>query len=481
MQPRPAECEKVWFSENSMNDIKDVLYYAPEETMELSTLRDFNGRTGFRLHVVRHVDEVPAGARRKKVAAVLAHLPESAMAPSLIRQLRGMLPEAPIVAWFESAVMADLVEIMQAGANDCVVAPEAERLAAALKAAIRQKESRQPKEETVSSGKGLANIIGSSDKIKAVFSLISRICDTDTTVLIEGESGTGKELIAQALHYEGSRRTGPFVPVNCGAIPADLLESELFGHEKGAFTHAINTRLGRFELANGGTVFLDEISEMSPVLQVKILRVLQEKQFERIGGTRTITSDFRVIAATNRDLEAEVKQGNFREDLYYRLNVIPIKAPPLRERPTDIMPLAEYFTERFDKMKRKRIKGVTPEAQKLLLQYSWPGNVRELENVMERMVILATGPMIGVEDLPERIRSHKTKNYTVEPTAVISNDFNLSDEVATYEKRLIIQALNQTDWVKNRAAQLLRVNRTTLIEKMKRYELKKPQVRLEEH
>jgi len=195
---------------------------------------------------------------------------------------------------------------------------------------------------------GFANIIGESRKMKAVYALIKKVCDTDTTVLIQGESGTGKELIAQALHHEGARRNGPFIPVNCGAIPGELLESELFGHEKGAFTHAVQTRIGRFELADGGTVFLDEISEMSPMLQVKILRVLQERQFERIGGTKTILSDFRVIAATNRDLEEEVKQGRFRQDLYYRLNVIPITAPSrgrhIQGRCADVFPGMERKT-----------------------------------------------------------------------------------------------------------------------------------------
>jgi len=465
-----------------MKETVDVLYFAPEGVLPGSSLRDFGKRNGIRLHLLRDIDELPAGGRRKKVEAVLAHLPEPATASSPIRQLRGMLPDMPIVAWFSSAAMDDLVEIVQAGANNCLVGPEAEqRLATVLRSAIREVADRPAKETGSAGGKGLCNIIGNSKRIKEVFSLIARICDADTTVLIEGESGTGKELIAQALHYEGTRRGGPFVPVNCGAIPADLLESELFGHEKGAFTHAINTRLGRFELANGGTVFLDEISEMSPMLQVKILRVLQEKQFERIGGTRTITSDFRVIAATNRDLEEEVKQGRFREDLYYRLNVIPIKAPSLRERPTDILPLAEHFISRFDKTKGKSVRTISPEAGQFLLQYGWPGNVRELENVIERMVILAEGQVIRVDDLPERIRSGKGKTCQTELEAVIGDNFTLGDEVAAFEKRLIIQALNQSDWVKNRAAQLLNVNRTTLIEKMKRYDLKKPQVRLEEN
>ena len=421
------------------------------------------------------------GQAGQEADAVLLYVRESDPAMVQIRQLKSGLPDIPLVVWLASADMHELVEIVRAGAVDCLVAPDVDRrLLQILRKAVAENEGgRAPEVGDAKQSRGLKTIVGSSRKIKEVFSLITKICDADTTVLIQGESGTGKELIAQALHYEGTRRNGPFVPVNCGAIPADLLESELFGHEKGAFTHALNTRIGRFELANGGTIFLDEVSEMSPMLQVKILRALQEKQFERIGGTRTITSDFRVIAATNRDLESEVKEGRFREDLYYRLNVIPIVAPPLRERPTDILPLAQYFINRFDRLKEKRISGISPEARKLLLGYNWPGNVRELENVMERLVILAGGPVIEVDDLPERVKNGGARSVQNPVDEIPEGDFNLSDAVAAFEKRLIIQALNQTDWVKNRAAQLLHVNRTTLIEKMKRYDLVKPQVRME--
>ncbi len=328
-----------------------------------------------------------------------------------------------------------------------------------------------------------AGIIGDSPAMRRVFALIHKVADTDTTVLIQGESGTGKELIAQALHREGGRRDGPFIPVNCGAIPGELLESELFGHEKGAFTHAVNTRIGRFELADGGTVFLDEISEMSPMLQVKILRVLQEKQFERVGGTRTIRSDFRIVAATNRDLEEEVAAGRFREDLFYRLNVIPIKAPPLRERGDDIFLLAEHFIRRFERKRKKTIKGFTPAARQLLAAYHWPGNVRELENVIERMVILAAGEWLDVDDMPEKMRDPDRPaagGGAGAAPVMVEGVFSLNEEVAAFEKRLLVQALNQCDWVKNRAARLLGINRTTLVEKLKRYGLEKPPVRLED-
>jgi transcriptional regulator with GAF, ATPase, and Fis domain len=319
-------------------------------------------------------------------------------------------------------------------------------------------------------GKGCSAIVGDSRPMQRVFSLINKVCDAETTVLVRGESGTGKELIAQALHYEGIRGSGPFVPVNCGAIPGELLESELFGHEKGAFTHAIRTRLGRFELADGGTVFLDEISEMSPMLQVKLLRVLQEKEFERIGGTKTITSDFRVVAATNRNLEQEVRAGRFREDLYYRLNVIPIEAPPLRERVQDIPLLVEHFVARFNRLRKKKINGVAEDVMTRFAGYAWPGNVRELENMLERMVILASGDSLSAVDLPERLLEDGAA--PVEPVEELPGQgFFLNEVLADFEKRLILQALEQTDWVKIRAARLLNVNRTTLIEKMKRFKL----------
>lgn len=321
---------------------------------------------------------------------------------------------------------------------------------------------------------GFAGIIGACACMRQLFGLIGKVAETDTTILIQGESGTGKELVARAIHQQGPRRENPFVPVNCGAIPAELLESELFGHEKGAFTHAIRTRIGRFELAHGGTVFLDEISEMSPMLQVKLLRVLQEREFERVGGTQTIKSDFRVVAATNRCLEDEMRQGRFREDLFYRLNVIPVAVPPLRERQADIPLLTEHFIRIFTADKGREISGISQEAMGHLIRYRWPGNVRELENIIERMVILALAAEITAADLPEKILNSMPTAGAV--TEISAQGFYLQRAVADYEKEIIIKALNQVNWVNNQAAKLLNVNRTTLIEKMKRYKLVKPAV-----
>ena len=249
----------------------------------------------------------------------------------------------------------------------------------------------------------ISGIIGDSPALRDVFKVLAKVAPTDSTVLVTGESGTGKELLVRALHQNSKRTAKPFVPINCGAIPKELLESELFGHEKGAFTHAIRSRPGRFELADGGTVFLDEIGEMDLSLQVKILRVLQEKEFERVGGTRTQSVDVRVVAATNRDLEEEVAQGRFREDLFYRLNVIPLRLPALRDRGQDIMLLAGHFLEKFCRTKNRDLLKVSDKAREMFLQYEWPGNVRELVNFMERLSILCDADVVEPDDLPNKM------------------------------------------------------------------------------
>jgi DNA-binding NtrC family response regulator len=317
------------------------------------------------------------------------------------------------------------------------------------------------------------NIIGDHEKMQKVFEVIEKVADTDSTILILGESGTGKELIAKAIHYNSYRREKPFVPVNCAAIPSELLESELFGHEKGAFTNAIRTRIGRFELANGGTVFLDEIGDMNPLLQSKLLRVIQERQFERIGGIKTIKTDIRIVAATHQDLKAAVSQKKFREDLYYRLNVIPIRVPPLRERKADIPLLAHHFLEFFNHSKKKSIKGFEEDSLQLLMRYDWPGNVRELENTIERLVILVDNDIITPQDLPDKFHNLSETQLAGLPE-IPEEGISLDSAVNEYERNLILQALAKTAWVKNKAARLLNLNRTTLIEKIKRQNLQRP-------
>lgn len=307
------------------------------------------------------------------------------------------------------------------------------------------------------------NIIGISFPMQKVFEMIEKVADTNATVLVTGESGVGKELVARAIHYNSSRKDNPLVVVNCGAIPETLLESELFGYEKGAFTGATGTRYGRFELAHGGSMFLDEIGDMSFNLQVKLLRVLQEKTFERVGGTKSISVDVRIIAATNRILDDLVKDGKFREDLYYRLNVVPIQLPPLRERRQDIPLLLNYFLERSNKINDAEIDGCSEAAMTALMDYTYPGNVRELQNLIERVVVLKRKGMIDLEDLPDKIylaEQQEQGHFEIEK--------GYDTLVSNFEKSLILQALQETNGVKSKAAQVLSLNRTTLIEKMKR-------------
>jgi len=312
------------------------------------------------------------------------------------------------------------------------------------------------------------NVIGASPALRAVLEMVDKVAASDSTVLITGESGTGKELIARAIHYNSARADHPLVSFNCGAIPAQLLESELFGHVKGAFTGAISHREGRFATAHGGTIFLDEIGDMSPDLQVKLLRVLQDRSFEPVGTNKTVRVDVRVIAATNQRLDEAIVGGRFREDLYYRLNVIPIEVPPLRRRKEDLPLLVEHFLSRQDPAKPRRVEGLTPAAMECLLAHDWPGNVRELENLVERLIVMRGEGMVDVDDLPPPFRSADRARHLVGLPALGPTGLDLNDLLETIETQLIVQALERTGWNKNRAAQLLGLHRTTLIEKIKK-------------
>ena len=329
-------------------------------------------------------------------------------------------------------------------------------------------------------------IIGQSVSLSELFRILLKVAPTDSTVLVTGESGTGKELLVRALHNNSTRAGKPFVPINCGAIPKELLESELFGHEKGAFTHAIRSRPGRFEMADGGTIFLDEIGEMDLSLQVKILRVLQEKEIERVGGQGAKKVDVRIVAATNRDLEQEVGVGRFREDLYYRLNVIPLHLPPLRERREDVPLLAEHFLKLFCERKGRPQLALGRDVRKIFAAYPWPGNVRELENFMERLSILTDGNEVLPCDLPGKILEAVGAAALPDPAPpraveapgrgfvwpvlddLAEQGMGLKEFLDYMEDRLIEEALSRADGVKNQAAELLGSKRTTLIEKLKK-------------
>ncbi|HZS12509.1 MAG TPA: sigma-54 dependent transcriptional regulator [Nitrospirales bacterium] len=363
------------------------------------------------------------------------------------------------------------VRAMKAGAYDFITKPiRLDAVSMVVKKAVelqRLKRENVLLRRTAQDKYRLDNLIGT---LSEIHEFIDKVADTDSTVLIQGESGTGKELVARMLHFNSVRRDRPLVPVNCGAIPENLLESELFGHEKGAFTGALAARVGRFEMAHGGTIFLDEIGEMSMTLQVKLLRVLQERCFERVGGSKTIRVDVRIVAATNQDLEVAVQEKRFRKDLYYRLNVIPMTIPPLRDRRGDIPLLVEHFLYRFNQTKQIAIDGIEPDAMECLVQYSWPGNVRELENMMERVTILKKSGRILRSDLPPKIaQSVPMSDAVAAPKVAVNADgINLVQELERFENRLIIEALRQTNGVTSKAAQLLHLNRTTLVEKLKR-------------
>lgn len=312
------------------------------------------------------------------------------------------------------------------------------------------------------------DIVGRDEKMLEIFELIKRVADSDATVLITGESGTGKELIARAIHQHSHRAQKPFVAVNCTAIPENLIESELFGHERGAFTGAVQRRIGKFELAHHGTLFLDEIGSMRLDMQTKLLRALQEREIERVGGERTLKVDVRVVAATNADLRELVKARTFRDDLYYRLNVIPIYVPPLRERPTDIPLLVHYFLEKYNRQFNRHVRGFSPAAMEVLQAYHWPGNVRELENIVERLVVISNHEIIQQRELPLDLQS--TQTHFVD--ALDEEECDLRKAVQQFEREYIRRVLEKTRWNQTAAARILGIHRNTLLGKIEQLDLR---------
>ena len=387
----------------------------------------------------------------------------------LVRRFKQVDPEAEVIVITGQGNIPRSVEALKAGAFDFLEKPvDAERLLDKLDKALKRRslmdENEQLKAKLEDRYKFRNGIIGKSKKMQELFELVESVAASEANILIQGENGTGKELIANAIHIHSKRAKGPFIKINCAAIPKDLIESELFGYKKGAFTGATMDKEGLFEMAEGGSLLLDEIGEMPPYLQTKLLRVLQEREYRPIGSDRIVHVDFRLICATNIDLDAALRDGRLREDLYFRINTITLRVPPLRERTEDIPLLCDHFIDKFRQRYQKNVKSLAPSVYHLLIRNRWPGNVRELENAIERAILVAKGSEITVGDLPESIREESTSStdFVVPPHRTL----------AEIEKMAILQTLQRTNWNKQEAAQILGLYRPTLYSKMKKHDIR---------
>ncbi|MBI4573421.1 MAG: sigma-54-dependent Fis family transcriptional regulator [candidate division NC10 bacterium] len=445
--------------EESMQELLRILL--EKDGHEVTVAGD--GAAGLRLAISREVDLVISDIRMPGLDGV-----------GLLTGLREHGLETPVIMITAYASSDSAIQAMKHGAFDYITKPfNVDEIRLVIHRALAEAERRHRGERAAPARPAeapLRGIIGRSPKMVELYKLISRVAAVDSTILITGESGTGKELVARTVHSNSARAARPFMAINCGAIPEELLESELFGHVKGSFTGAIAHKAGLLEVARGGTVFLDEVAETSPRLQVKLLRFLQDHIFRRVGGTEDIEVDVRMMAATNRDLRQLIQRGTFREDLYYRLNVIPVEIPPLRERQEDVLVLATSFLEFFAARAGRPVMEISPEATEVLMRHSWPGNVRELENVIERAVALAAGDEVRVENLPPSLLQPGTPppapRWEVPPQGL-----DLEQVVADLEKALMQDALEKAGWVQTRAAQLLSINFRSFRYRAKKYGL----------
>jgi len=399
----------------------------------------------------------------------------------VVRQVRELDPEASLLVVTAYGTIEVAVEAMKLGAFDFITKPfppdvlrakveKGLEVARMRRDVTRLRAHNEVLQQDVRELSDLGSLVGTSEPMQRVLSAVRKVAATDTTVLVTGESGTGKELVARALHDLSPRAGGPFVVVHCAALAETLLESELFGHEKGAFTGAVKRKLGRFELADGGTLFLDEIGEISPSTQVKLLRVLQEREIQRVGGEETVRVDVRVVSATHRDLKALVDKGAFREDLYYRLHIVPLHLPPLRERPGDVAELARFFVHKHGPKVNRRVKGFSVEAVHALERYPWPGNVRELENAVEQALVFSEGEELGASDLPAFVAKGRASDLLALPTGSMS----LPEILEDLERQLIIRAYEKAKGVKTETARLLGIKTSGLYYKLEKYGLLKP-------
>ena len=433
--------------------------------------------------------EEALGLVGKGVDAIITDLKMPRMdGMTVLRRVVSEYHDIPVIIITAHGTVDSAVEAVKLGAFDYIEKPfEQEQIRQVVAKAVKQSEAqrRMPRFRFDAGQSGRFGLVGESPGMRQIYAIIEKVADTPSTVLITGESGTGKELIAKALHEQSSRKGGPFIKINCAAIPKTLVESELFGYEKGAFTGAVSSKPGRFELADSGTLFLDEIGEVPVEVQVKLLRALQESEFERVGGIKTIKVNVRLITATNRDLEREIKAANFREDLYYRLNVVPIHIPPLRQRPEDIPLLANHIVRKFNDRLKKSVDGLEPEALERLIGYGWPGNIRELENVLERTILFCDAPRIRVRDLPPEVgvpaigpsaSASASASGSQLPLADRTGPHSLKDivraETSRVERELIVKALDETGGNVTQAARLLKISRKSLQMKMKEFGLR---------
>jgi DNA-binding NtrC family response regulator len=456
-----------------------VLIVDDESSLRTALFRILD-RKGLSVITANRIDEAKVlsqGDQALDLALVDLNLPDGD-GIDLMTHLKNIHPDCQVIILTGHGTIESAIRATQKGAFHFITKPfNMEELTSLVDKALTHKKLQQENQQLrteLHKKYQFEQIIGRSEGIQNVLTMVERVADSDSTVLVTGDSGTGKELIARAVHYNSPRADQAFVAINCGAIPSELLESELFGHVKGAFTGAIANRVGRFEMADGGTIFLDEIGDLEPALQVKLLRVLQQRTFEPVGAAKSVHVNVRVIAATNKNLEDLVGHGRFREDLYYRLNVIPISIPALRDRKADIPLLFAHFMELFNRNKGRKLTGVSTETMECLVNYPWPGNIRELENLVERLAILKGQGQIEINDLPVKYRTMPVASADPVKFDLPDDGLDFNTAVDQFENNLILRALEKTSWNRNQAALLLRLNRTTLVEKIKKKGLRPP-------
>ena len=455
--------------------MKHPLVFIVDDDYSLRRLLEFTLKSwGYECQLHSSGDQLLKNLDENPDVVLLDHMMPGLSGLDTLKGVREQKPDLPVIMLSAQGKIDVAVELMRAGATDYFTKPvDLKRLQFALNNALNLRDLQgrvRMLQDTLESSVRFENIISNSGVMQDVLKLVDKARNSDINVLIEGESGTGKELIARAIHFNGARREKPFVVINCAAIPRELLESELFGHERGAFTGAVERKIGKFEAAHTGTIFLDEIGELDMSLQAKLLRVIQTKQFERVGGVDTLTSDARVISATNRDLLSMAEQREFREDLYYRLSTFPIKLPPLRERPSEIPLLAEHFLTRFSEREKRPELSFHPDTLSLLSRYSWPGNVRELQSIIERSVLLAEDDVILPQDLPQALRFVGSDDQHGISTEVFSS----REDVLPLEKIKEIavrRALELHDGNISETARALQIGRTTLYDIIRKFDI----------